>query len=61
MQNDGLHVDISGKTDKVANATEGNLAGLDGNGNLTDSGVGIATSAEVTEVLNEVFGTPSGN
>ena len=61
VQNDGLHVDISGKTDKVANATEGNLAGLDGNGNLTDSGVGIATSAEVTEVLNEVFGTPSGN
>lgn len=26
------------KTDKVSNATNGNLAGLDGNGNLTDSG-----------------------
>ena len=31
-------VDISGKADKVADATEGNFAGLDANGNLTDSG-----------------------
>ena len=61
VQNDGLHVDISGKTDKVASATAGNLAGLDANGNLTDSGSGIATATEVTEVLNEVFGTPSAN
>ena len=29
---------IDGKTDKVANATSGNFAGLDANGNLTDSG-----------------------
>lgn len=32
------HQDISGKADKVANATNGNFAGLDENGNLTDSG-----------------------
>ena len=32
------HQDISGKADKVADATEGNFAGLDANGNLTDSG-----------------------
>ena len=44
VKEDGLYVpkaevvDISGKADKVANATEGNLAGLDANGNLTDSG-----------------------
>lgn len=31
-------VDVSGKADKVASATSGNFAGLDGNGNLTDSG-----------------------
>ena len=31
-------VDISGKADKVIGATSGHLAGLDGNGNLTDSG-----------------------
>ena len=30
--------DISGKADKVQNATNGNFAGLDANGNLTDSG-----------------------
>ena len=30
--------DISGKADKVSGATSGNLAGLDSNGNLTDSG-----------------------
>ena len=33
------HQDISGKADKVASATSGNLAGIDGNGNLTDSGI----------------------
>lgn len=30
--------DLSGKADKVSNATSGNFAGLDANGNLTDSG-----------------------
>jgi len=30
--------DISGKADKVSDATSGNFAGLDANGNLTDSG-----------------------
>ena len=64
VQNDGLHVDISGKTDKVMNATAGHVASLDANGNLLDSGViaenvvttaDIATSAEVTEMLGEVF------
>ena len=64
VQNDGLHVDISGKADKVANATAGHVASLDANGNLQDSGVvaanvvttaDIATNAEVTEMLGEVF------
>ena len=31
-------VDYSGKADKVASATDGNFAGLDAEGNLTDSG-----------------------
>lgn len=31
------HQDISGKADKVSGATSGNFAGLDANGNLTDS------------------------
>lgn len=33
------HQNISGKADKVSNATSGDLAGLDNNGNLTNSGV----------------------
>ena len=35
---DGDLPDISGKADKVSEATSGNFAGLDNNGNLTDSG-----------------------
>jgi len=31
--------DITGKADKVSSATSGNFAGLDANGNLTDSGI----------------------
>lgn len=41
--------DISGKADKVSDATSGNFAGLDANGNLTDSGKkasDFATSAQ---------------
>lgn len=44
LKADGLYVpkpvevDISGKADKVAGAVAGNFAGLDRNGNLTDSG-----------------------
>lgn len=44
LKADGLYVpapaavDLSGKADKVAEATAGNFAGLDENGNLTDSG-----------------------
>ena len=33
---------ITGKADKVSGATNGNLAGLDANGNLTDSGIASA-------------------
>ena len=65
----------TGKADKVTGATEGNLAALDNNGNLTDSGIAkdnvvvddgikdvvrtgnVATDAEVTEMLKEVFPT----
>jgi uncharacterized protein (TIGR02145 family) len=44
------HQDISGKADKVANATSGNFAGLDANGELEDSG--IAASDVATSVQN---------
>lgn len=44
-----LTTDLGNKADKVANATSGNFAGLDENGNLTDSGKkasDFATSAQ---------------
>ena len=41
------HQDISGKADKVSNATNGNFAGLDSSGNLTDSGKKAADFADV--------------
>ena len=36
--NKAVNINLSGKADKVASATSGNFAGLDANGNLTDSG-----------------------
>ena len=51
------HQDISGKADKVTSATSGNFAGLDGNGNLTDSGkkaADFATAAQGTKADNAV-------
>lgn len=43
------HQDISGKADKVSGATNGNIAGLDSNGNPTDSGIaGTDVSTAIT-------------
>lgn len=42
---------ITGKADKVINATSGHLAGLDSNGNLTDSGVSPSRI-----VQNKIYG-----
>ena len=47
-----LGTSLSGKADKVSSATSGNLAGLDSNGNLTDSGYApgnFATSTQGTK------------
>ena len=42
----GVIPDVSGFASKVSNATNGHLAGLDANGNLTDSGYKIVTITE---------------
>lgn len=47
------------KADKVSGATSGNLAGLDGNGNLTDSG--ISPSDIVNNIFIATFGQTSYN
>lgn len=43
----GVNTELGKKADKVASATSGHLAGLDANGNLTDSGV-VADDVYVT-------------
>lgn len=43
------HQNISGKADKVSGATSGNFAGLDANGNLTDSGKKASDFATSTQ------------
>ena len=46
-----ISVDLSGKADKVDGATSGNLAGLDANCNLTDSGIAasdVATQSDLS-------------
>lgn len=56
------HQDISGKADKVTSATNGNFAGLDGNGNLTDSGskaADFATAAQGAKA-DSAYQLPSG-
>ena len=66
------HQDISGKADKVTSATNGNFAGLDANGNLTDSGKkasdfataaqgGKADTAIQTVKVNGTALTPDAN
>ena len=47
---DELAAALLGKADKVANATSGNLAGLDGNGNLMDSGKKPTDFAPATNI-----------
>lgn len=55
IKNDGLHVDITGKVDKVTTATAGNFAVFDSDGGVADSGARFATDAEFTAMLNEIF------
>jgi len=61
LKSDGLYVGSDDtKADKVANATAGNIATLDANGNLVDSGISFAVDADITTMLNNVFGTVAG-
>ena len=59
--------DVSGKADKVSSATNGDLAGLDSNGNLTDSGYkpsDFATPSDIPDITgkaDKVSGATSGD
>lgn len=52
--------DITGKADKVTSATSGNFAGLDSNGNLTDSGSKASDFATASSVHSIPSGGTSG-
>ena len=56
LRNNGLYVDISGKADKDTDAVVDNVAVFDANHNPVDSGHAIATSTEVTAMLDSVWG-----
>lgn len=59
-----VNIDLTGKADKVASATSGNFAGLDANGNLTDSGskaADFATAAQGTKADTAIQGVVSGD
>lgn len=61
LKSDGLYVGSDDtKADKVANATAGNIATLDANGNLVDSDISFAVDADITTMLDNVFGTVAG-
>ena len=61
LKSDGLYVGSDDtKADKVTGATAGNIATLDANGNLVDSGISFAVDADITTMLNNVFGTVAG-
>lgn len=66
VQDDGLHVNISTKVDKVSTATANNLAVFASGGGIADSGIlktsllttsNLATDAEMAEVITEIFGS----
>ena len=58
---DGLHVDTSGKIDKVTGARAGNIAMFGNDGSIADSNVGVTTTADTTAMLDDVFGPASGD
>lgn len=50
---------VDGKADKVSSATNGNLAGLDSNGNLTDSGKAASSIPTASTTTPSMDGTGS--
>lgn len=63
LTNDGLKVNISGKIDKVANATQGNIAIFGASGAIANSGLSLAdvTSVDVSGKVDKVTSAVAGN
>lgn len=61
---DGVTAELGNKADKVSSATNGDLASLDSNGNLTDSGKkasDFATASSVNTINNALRMIPDAN
>lgn len=52
VQSGGVYDELEDKADKVSGATQGNLAGLDSYGNLTDSGIAASDVATNSDVVH---------
>lgn len=50
-----LRKEFSSKTDKVANATAGNIAALTADGKIADSGLKVASMEDFTTYLDTIF------
>ena len=60
----GAYTELNKKADKVSSATNGNFAGLDTNGNLTDSGSKASdflTSSDITGKADKVSSATNGD
>ncbi len=53
LQSDGLHVDISGKQDKDADAVENNIAKFDAHGNAVDAGIAAANVLTTADIASD--------
>ena len=53
LQNDGLHVDISGKQDKDTDAVVNNVAKFDANGNAVDGGIAIGDVITIDDIASD--------
>ena len=54
-------IDTSNFADKVTSATNGNLAGLNASGNLTDSGIAASDITDIQDKMDETTTSISGN
>lgn len=57
--NFGGTIDFSGYVEKVAGATQGNIVTFGASGIIVDSNLAVASDAEITAMITEVFGAAS--
>ena len=53
IQDDGVHVDISGKQDKDTDAVENNIAKFDANGNAVDASIAVSSIVLTSDIASD--------